>query len=113
MNSMGISDGGVKPVVELGQVVRSKQGRDRGSWYAVIGIEKTFLLLADGRKRGVKNPKRKNIIHVQPVRRVAADLAAECIEGMLPRDEVIRAAITSLMNITHEREDSGEREVFK
>jgi len=114
VNNMYIAEvGGIKPTVELGQIVRSKQGRDRGSWYAVIGIEKTFLLLTDGRRRGVKNPKRKNIIHVQPVRRVAADLAAACIEGTMLRDEAVRAGIASLMNLPHEQTDTGEREVFK
>ncbi|MCL2678128.1 MAG: KOW domain-containing RNA-binding protein, partial [Clostridiales bacterium] len=57
-----------------GQLVRSKQGRDQQQYYLVMQIKDDFLFLTDGRKRGVKNPKKKNARHVQKTLRVAADL---------------------------------------
>ena len=34
----------------LGQIVISKQGRDNGTVYVVIGIDDDFWVVADGRK---------------------------------------------------------------
>ena len=79
----------------IGQLVRSKKGRDRGSFYLVIGIEKSVLLLSDGRKRGLSHPKRKNMLHVQPTRKIAADFARQALLGS-PRDEQIRQGLISL-----------------
>ena len=51
--------------VRIGQVVRSKCGRDAGKYFVVIGKEKKFVFLADGDTRKVKAPKKKNIKHIQ------------------------------------------------
>jgi len=48
-------------VVQKGQLVRSLSGRDKDKYYLVLGREGDTLYLSDGRKRGVQNPKKKNI----------------------------------------------------
>lgn len=50
--------------IELGSVVRSKAGRDKGKLMAVIGIEENGLLLCDGKERRLEKPKLKNPRHV-------------------------------------------------
>jgi ribosomal protein L14E/L6E/L27E len=79
-----------------GRLVRSKSGRDKGRYYLVLAEERDRLYLADGRRRGIENPKRKNIRHIQIVHKVAADLMNNK-DGNLPSDEEIRAALTHLM----------------
>lgn len=49
----------------IGQVVRSKCGRDAGKYFVVVGKEKEFVFLADGEMRKVEAPKKKNIKHIQ------------------------------------------------
>jgi hypothetical protein len=78
-----------------GQLVRSRAGHDKGSFYLVLARAEDTLYLADGRKRGVTNPKKKNIRHVQVVHRVAADLMPT--DKALPSDLEIRAALAQLM----------------
>ena len=60
--------------LELGQVVFSKRGRDRGSAYAVVGtfIEdgKQYAYLADGKRRNAEKPKKKKSMHVQPTKAI-------------------------------------------
>lgn len=51
--------------VQIGQVVRSKRGRDKGKFFVVIGRENGYVLLADGKMRKVEAPKRKNSKHIQ------------------------------------------------
>ena len=48
-------------------VVISTAGRDKGEPFFVLGTEGDFLLLADGRRRRVENPKRKRRKHVELV----------------------------------------------
>lgn len=51
--------------VQVGQVVVSKAGRDQGKAYVVVDVTADgFALVADGKKRLVRRPKRKNLRHV-------------------------------------------------
>lgn len=50
----------------LGTVVRSLAGHDRGEIFCVVGVEEPFLLLADGKRRRLANPKRKKGKHTAP-----------------------------------------------
>ena len=64
----------------VGQVVLSRQGKDRGKFYVVVGFEKDRLTLADGERFNVSRPKRKNPRHVQRTSHLAAELV-ELIEA--------------------------------
>lgn len=54
---------------ELGNVVISKAGRDKGYFMAVVGEEKGFPLVADGKERPLERPKKKNPKHLQRTNR--------------------------------------------
>jgi len=50
---------------EQGMIVRATAGRDKGGIFCVVGREGDSLLLADGKRRKARSPKRKNPNHVQ------------------------------------------------
>lgn len=50
---------------EQGIFVRATAGRDKGGIFCVVGRQDHWLLLADGKRRRVRCPKRKNPSHVQ------------------------------------------------
>lgn len=51
--------------VEIGQIVKSKQGRDKGKIYIVIEVlSGDYVLLLDGYTRKINNPKKKKIKHL-------------------------------------------------
>ena len=52
-------------ICEPGMIVLAKAGRDAGRYYVVTGLEGAELMLADGKRRTLQNPKRKNPLHVQ------------------------------------------------
>lgn len=79
-----------------GQLVRSIAGRDKGRYYLVLAVKDREVLLSDGRNRPRAHPKVKNIRHVQPTHRVAADFDAA--GGKIPADEQIRAAIAEMLS---------------
>lgn len=55
----------MEPVYEVGSVVISAAGKDRGIYYAVVGAAPDGrVLCSDGRKRRLNNPKRKNARHL-------------------------------------------------
>lgn len=61
----------MKPIpFEVGRVVQSTQGRDRGRLFIVISVvDGEFVLIADGALRKARHPKRKKIkhLHAKPV----------------------------------------------
>lgn len=60
----------------IGQIVLSKQGKDRGTFYMVVGFEGNRLALADAKRFNVSRPKKKNAKHVQWTSRRATGLVA-------------------------------------
>lgn len=55
---------------EVGRVVQSTQGRDRGRLFIVMSVvDDEFILMADGELRKTEHPKRKKIkhLHAKPV----------------------------------------------
>jgi len=57
-----------------GTIVRAVAGRDAGRFFVVTAVEGRDLLLADGQRRKLAHPKRKNPVHVQKTAQ-ALDLA--------------------------------------
>ena len=52
--------------IKVGQVVISKAGRDKEGFFVVLEvIDDRYLLLADGKRRTLDNPKRKKAMHLQ------------------------------------------------
>ena len=50
-----------------GSIVLAQAGRDQSGLFFVVGEENALLLLADGKRRKLEAPKRKNGRHVCPV----------------------------------------------
>lgn len=51
--------------IKVGQVVKSKAGRDAGRIFLVFKvIDEDYLYLVDGSLRKLENPKKKNIKHL-------------------------------------------------
>jgi ribosomal protein L14E/L6E/L27E len=52
--------------ITKGSVVIAKAGRDKGRAFAVIEVlSDREVLIADGKRRPIERPKRKNVIHLQ------------------------------------------------
>ena len=84
----------------IGQIVKVKSGRDRDSVMIVVRVEDGYLFLADGRRRKLGKPKRKNIKHVSPTK-VLVNLIPDC--GRSLQDADIRKALKTfvLKEVSH------------
>lgn len=50
--------------IQKGSIVQAKAGRDKGGFFVVLSVSNGFALIADGKRRKVDNPKRKNLCHL-------------------------------------------------
>ena len=51
--------------MEVGQVVKSIAGHDKGELLVIAGFEKTKVLVCDGKHRKLEKPKCKNPKHLE------------------------------------------------
>lgn len=52
-------------IPEEGAIVQSLQGRDKGAYFAIAEVRGDRVLIVDGVKRTLKNPKIKNLKHLR------------------------------------------------
>src|SRR5574341_826383 len=77
----------------VGMVVTSRAGRDAGDRYVVVATAGAdMVLVADGHRRGLARPKRKNTKHLV-VHGPAAGLADRLRAGGQVTDEQLRDAL--------------------
>ncbi|MBR3268056.1 MAG: KOW domain-containing RNA-binding protein [Oscillospiraceae bacterium] len=75
-------------ICQPGTVVLAKAGREAGRFFLVTALDGTELLLADGERRKLSKPKRKNPVHVQATKTV---LPLDALT-----DKALRAALKPL-----------------
>lgn len=56
--------------IERGMLAKSLSGHDRNRLYIIIRVEEEYVWLVDGSSRTLEKPKKKNIRHIQAVRRI-------------------------------------------
>ncbi len=75
--------------LEIGSVVRSKAGRDKGKLMAVVAIGEKTVALCDGKEHRLEKPKQKNPRHVAPSKTVLD-------AGALATDRSLKKALAIL-----------------
>lgn len=51
--------------LQIGNIVISTMGRDKGLYFIVVGVEENYVYLVDGSVRKVDKPKKKKIKHIE------------------------------------------------
>ena len=82
---------------QVGQIVISKSGRDKGMAFIVLSTEGEYLYLADGQLRSMQKPKKKKLKHIQPTSTVSAEIVQTINSGRL-LDSDLRKAIAEFRN---------------
>lgn len=82
---------------QVGQLVTSTAGRDAGRSYLILQcVDSVYVLVTDGDKRPVANPKKKNIRHLELHAEVAVDLQSRLLSGGSVTDAEVRSALEQL-----------------
>ena len=51
-------------MIPVGAVVKAKAGRDKEGLFVVVKSEDKWVFIADGKRRKVESPKKKNPLHL-------------------------------------------------
>ncbi|HWI54893.1 MAG TPA: KOW domain-containing RNA-binding protein [Desulfobacteria bacterium] len=83
--------------LQVGQLVRSRAGRDRGNYYLIYDVlDEAFVRVIDGEKKRLTNPKRKNIKHLEALSVPERELADRLRDGKAVTDDEVIKIIRSL-----------------
>ena len=83
--------------IKKGFLVCVTAGRDKGNLFVAADAHDGFVYIADGRKRKLEKPKRKNPKHISPV--------GECIDTENLTNKKLRRLINEYKTRTHYRTD--------
>lgn len=83
---------------ELGSLVVSKAGHDKGEVFVILKSESEYVYLMDGKNRTFEKPKKKNIKHIQLVNYKDKNLAEKQLKQEKIINEDIKRAIKLYRN---------------
>ena len=79
--------------LKKGMLAISKAGHDKDCRYVVLNIEGTYAYLVNGKNRTMDRPKRKKLMHLQPVNEVPELLQEKLQKEEAWTNEEIKRAI--------------------
>lgn len=89
--------------LEPGDIVRSLRGRDEGELFVVISLaDDRFALVADGDNRRFDRPKRKNVLHLEPLGFRSEEVANSLRDTGRVTNAKLRFAIGQFEHVTNE-----------
>ncbi|MBR3988050.1 MAG: KOW domain-containing RNA-binding protein [Clostridia bacterium] len=51
-------------MIPVGAIVKAKAGRDKEGFFVVVKSDEKWVFIADGKRRKVESPKKKNPMHL-------------------------------------------------
>ncbi|MCL0067386.1 KOW domain-containing RNA-binding protein [Peptococcaceae bacterium] len=78
--------------LQVGQLVYSTAGSDKGQLYVVVGIntKDSRVLLANGKSRKISNPKPKNLKHIKETDIISKDIQERILKDKKPSNADIK-----------------------
>lgn len=86
---------GSKP--RIGQIVKVLRGRDKGKYAIVIGVDDRFAYIVDGDKRKFDNPKKKNLLHIEPQNSISSEVVNSMRETGRVTNSKVRFALNRFL----------------
>ena len=78
--------------IEIGSIVRSMAGRDQNRLFVVVQeLDPDFVMVADGKLRGMDRLKKKRRKHLKPTGCVVEELRSRIAEGAAVENHEIRS----------------------
>ena len=83
--------------IQIGSIVISKSGRDKGKPFVVTQTADGYAFLCDGKTRPVSNQKKKKFMHLQQTSSVSREIAQKLEIGDTLLDADFQKAIKQFM----------------
>jgi len=95
--------------IEVGRVVHSKAGRDKGRFFVINGIiDETYVYVVDGELRKLAKPKKKKVKHLELKPEVLTGIKEKIETGKKVFDAEIKKAIKNTRYFDGEKIGGGE-----
>lgn len=83
--------------LDIGQIVKSKSGRDAGRIFVVFGkVDNNHVLIVDGSLRRVDKPKKKKIKHLAKLNLVSTEIREAILNDKRINNAFIRRELTKI-----------------
>ncbi|MGI6706124.1 MAG: RNA-binding protein [Clostridia bacterium] len=83
--------------LEIGRVVMSKAGRDRGRYFVVVEkLDENYVMIADGDLRKIDKAKKKKYKHLKAKKELISSIQAKILSGEPVLDSEIRRSLEAL-----------------
>ena len=79
--------------LKKGMLAISKAGHDKDSWYVVLSLEGNYAYLVNGTTKTMDAPKKKKLMHLQPVNVVPENLQEKMEAGRQWINEDVKRAL--------------------
>ncbi|MCL2852523.1 MAG: KOW domain-containing RNA-binding protein [Defluviitaleaceae bacterium] len=76
-------------LLQTGQIVYSKAGRDSGATFVVVAMDGDFAYIVNGESRPLARAKKKKARHIQPTNHIDQAIAAKLTSGVYVNDAEI------------------------
>lgn len=87
----------------LGQIVRSKAGRDGGKLFIIVEIlDQSYVMLSDGNLRRVEKPKKKKAKHLEIAGDVIETINSKLINNIRVSNADIRKSLAEVISVKKE-----------
>ena len=83
--------------LQIGDVVISTMGRDRGLYFIVVETSENYVYLVDGALRKVDNPKKKKIKHIELTNMHEENIANRVINKHKITNQDIKRALKEVL----------------
>lgn len=76
-----------------GYFAASLAGHDKCMIYVIVGSDKEYVYLSDGRLKTVDNPKKKKLKHIQIIKKTDDTITGKMQNGITVTNEDVKLAI--------------------
>ncbi len=89
----------------------SRSGHDKDSIYVIVREEADMVYLADGSRRSVEQPKRKNKKHIQLIKKLPKEVTEVFTQEDFQNEEIKRAIKLYQRNVEYQEEAKCQKQM--
>lgn len=89
----------------------SRSGHDKDSIYVIVREEAGMVYLADGSRRSVEQPKRKNKKHIQLIKKLPKEVTEVFTQEDFQNEEIKRAIKLYQRNVEYQEEAKCQKQM--
>ena len=84
----------MKEKFDIGDIVLSKAGRDKGNYFVIMSLDDVFAMICDGNLHKTDSPKRKKLKHLKNTECCSEYIKEKLLEESKVTNKELRRAVT-------------------